>query len=230
MSGRLILPPASPRVRACLSALLLAAVWSALVVAGAGAAAVRAQTAPQGPDEVVAKVADEILELVERYQERFEEDPQAYYEAVDDTMSEFVDYRAIARAVMARYWSGASPEQRERFVEVFRRGLVRTYARALLEFEQQRVEVLPMREDHLRGDRALVRMEITGANGRVYPLQYSMGRGEDGVWRVRNVIVDGVNLGLTYRNQFASAMQTGDSSGDIDAVIDSWTVADPAGS
>jgi phospholipid transport system substrate-binding protein len=56
-----------------------------------------------------------------------------------------------------------------------------------------------------------------------------MGQGEDGVWRVRNVIVDGVNLGLTYRNQFASAMQSGDARGDIDAVIDEWTLDGPSG-
>lgn len=193
-----------------------------------GAGAVRAEEAPGAPDEVVRSVAGDILGLIERYQDGFENDPDGYYQAVDETMAGFVDYRSIARAVMARYWNEASPEQQQRFVEVFRRGLVRTYARALLEFEQQRVDVLPLREEHLRGDRALVRMEITGGNGRVYPLQYSMGRGDDGTWRVRNVIVDGVNLGLTYRNQFASAMQTGDARGDIDAVIRSWTLEDPA--
>jgi phospholipid transport system substrate-binding protein len=183
-----------------------------------------------GPDEIVRSVSDDILDIIATYQGRFETNPDGYYTAVDDTMSGFVDYPAIARAVMARYWADASEEQRARFVDAFRRGLVRTYARALLEFEQERVNVLPLRADHLRGDRALVRMEITGSNGRIYPLQYSMGRGEDGIWRVRNVIVDGVNLGLTYRNQFASAMQTGEARGDIDAVIDSWTLDGPSGS
>jgi len=214
----LIAPAALAPVRALLVLVLFC--W---------AGTVRAEEAPGAPDEVVRSVAGDILGLIERYQEGFENDPDGYYRAVDETMAGFVDYRSIARAVMARYWNDASPEQQERFVEVFRRGLVRTYARALLEFEQQRVDVLPLREEHLRGDRALVRMEITGGNGRVYPLQYSMGRGDDGAWRVRNVIVDGVNLGLTYRNQFASAMQTGDARGDIDAVIRSWTLDGPAG-
>lgn len=219
MSGLLTIASATGRVCVRARALVLLLL---LCLAGA----TRAEAVAEAPDDVVRSVAGDILGLIERYQDRFDADPDGYYSAVDDRMAGFVDYHSIARAVMARYWNDASAEQQERFVDVFRRGLVRTYARALLEFEQQRVDVLPLLAEHLRGDRALVRMEITGANGRVYPLQYSMGRGEDGAWRVRNVIVDGVNLGLTYRNQFASAMQTGDARGDIDAVIRSWTIGE----
>lgn len=200
-----------------------------VAAAPAFAHAVVAEEVVPAPDEIVRVVADDILELIQSYQEEDARESASYYESVDATMSEFIDYRAIARAVMARYWAEASSEQRERFVVAFREGLVRTYARALLEFEQEKVAVLPLLPEHLRGKRALVRMEITGGNGRVYPLQYSMGQGEDGVWRVRNVIVDGVNLGLTYRNQFASAMQSGDARGDIDAVIDEWTLDGPSG-
>ena len=200
-----------------------------VVVGSAFAHAVVAEEAERAPDEIVRVVADDILKLIQSYQEEDARESASYYESVDATMSEFIDYRAIARAVMARYWAEASSEQRERFVAAFRDGLVRTYARALLEFEQEKVAVLPLLPEHQRGKRALVRMEITGGNGRVYPLQYSMGQGEDGVWRVRNVIVDGVNLGLTYRNQFASAMQSGDARGDIDAVIDEWTLDGPSG-
>jgi phospholipid transport system substrate-binding protein len=219
VSGPAVSAHASRAALVRVRALLLCAL---LCLAGA----IRAEAVSEAPDEIVRSVAGDILGIIQSYQDRFENDPDGYYRAVDETMAGFVDYRSIARAVMARYWSEASVEQQERFVEVFRRGLVRTYARALLEFEQERVDVLPLLSEHLRGDRALVRMEITGGNGRIYPLQYSMGRGEDGAWRVRNVIVDGVNLGLTYRNQFASAMQTGDARGDIDAVIRGWTIGE----
>lgn len=178
-----------------------------------------------GPDDVVRRVSDEILTVIETHRATFDDRPQDFYRAVDEQMAEFVDYAAIARAVMARYWADATEAQRERFVESFRRGLVRSYGRALLEFDQQRIEVLPVLDEHMRNGRALVRMEITGGNGRVYPLQYSMALEEGGTWKVRNVIVDGVNLGLTYRNQFTSAMQSGDSRGDLDEVIDNWSVA-----
>jgi phospholipid transport system substrate-binding protein len=177
------------------------------------------------PDAVVRTVSEDILEIISEHREGYDENPNAYYEAMDARMAEFVDYDAIARAVMNQYWDDATPAQRERFVTTFRRSLVRSYARALMEFEHERIEVLPVLDEHRRGNRALVRMEITGTNGRSYELRYSMAENPEGDWQVRNVIVDGVNLGVTYRNQFASAMQSPEG-GTIDAVIDSWTVSD----
>lgn len=210
-------PMSMPALLCLAFVLVCAALWPA--------AASASEASASGPDDVVRQVSDEILEVIDTHRETFDEAPQAFYDDVDEQMSEFVDYPAIARAVMARYWSDATEAQRERFVERFRRGLVRSYGRALLEFDQQRIEVLPVLDEHMRNGRALVRMEITGGNGRIYPLQYSMALQDDGPWKVRNVIVDGVNLGLTYRNQFASAMQSGEARGDIDQVIDNWSVA-----
>ncbi|MEE4362018.1 MAG: ABC transporter substrate-binding protein [Pseudomonadales bacterium] len=178
------------------------------------------------PDQAVREVSEDILGIIETHRSSFADMPQAYYDDVDARMQSFIDYEAIARAVMAQYWDDATPEQRERFIASFRRSLVRSYARALMEFEHERIDVLPVKPEHRRGNRALVRMEIVGNSGRAYELDYSMAQDEAGDWLVRNVIVDGINLGVTYRNQFVSAMQSPDG-GNIDAVIESWSVSDP---
>ena len=56
--------------------------------------------------------------------------------------------------------------------------------------------------------------------------------GDDGSWRMYNIIINGINIGLTYRNQFASAMKAPENNGSLDAVINGWgeTIAnvDPA--
>ncbi len=44
---------------------------------------------------------------------------------------------------------------------------------------------------------------------------------DDGQWKVVNVIVNGINLGLTFRNQFDQAMR--DHNRDYDAVINGWS-------
>ena len=41
---------------------------------------------------------------------------------------------------------------------------------------------------------------------------------------VVNIIVNGVNIGLTYRSQFASAVQDQKYGGDLDKVIDAWAL------
>jgi phospholipid transport system substrate-binding protein len=45
---------------------------------------------------------------------------------------------------------------------------------------------------------------------------------DSGGWRMRNIIVNGVNMGLTYRNQFASAAQNPEYGGNLDQIIDAW--------
>lgn len=217
-------------VRLAVSSGRLRAMLVLLLLLPASLRPVLAAEEKPGPAETVREVSDRVVDIIDRHRGSFDQDPEAFYRAVDEAMAGFVDYRSIARAVMARYWSRADAQQREQFVERFRRGLVRSYGRALFEFDQKKVEVLPILPEHRRDDRALVRMEVTGANGRIYPVRYSMALAEDGRWQVRNVVVDGVNLGLTYRNQFDSAMQSGDAAGDIDAVIASWSVDKATGS
>jgi len=60
---------------------------------------------------------------------------------------------------------------------------------------------------------------VTTQEGKSFKLTYSMAKKESG-WQVRNIIVDGINMGLTYRSQFDSSMISNDNN--IDAVIDTW--------
>ena len=65
-------------------------------------------------------------------------------------------------------------------------------------------------------------MEIHTAQGEVWPVVYSMAQDDSGEWRVRNLIVNGINMGLTYRNQFNSAARDPKYGGDLDPVIAEW--------
>jgi len=51
-----------------------------------------------------------------------------------------------------------------------------------------------------------------------------MGRSRSGEWQLRNIIIEDVNLGEIYRNQFEASARKND--GDLDAVIDTWTTVE----
>ena len=53
----------------------------------------------------------------------------------------------------------------------------------------------------------------------VYPLSYTM-VSMDGVWKLRNVVINGINVGKLFRDQFAQSMQN--NRNDLDKVIDTW--------
>ena len=58
---------------------------------------------------------------------------------------------------------------------------------------------------------------------KVYPATYDMYRNKEGEWKIINIVVNGVNLGLTFRNQFYSLSIK--RNADIDLVIEEWVAA-----
>ena len=60
-----------------------------------------------------------------------------------------------------------------------------------------------------------------------YVIEYQMRRGKKGEWRLRNLIVETINLGVIYRNQFQAAAK--DAGGDLNVVIDNWSAPPDAG-
>ncbi len=176
--------------------------------------------ASETPHEVVEEVTVQMVDVIVEHQPTFKEDPDSFYSALDSLLNDAVDFDWIAYNVMGPYRKQATADQRKRFSVKFRRDLIKTYGGGLISFGDQKIVVLPPAED-VEGKRTVrVDQEIHGAEG-VFPLHYTMGLNRQGEWKVTNVIINGVNLGKTFRNQFLQRAQK--YNGDIDQVIDNWS-------
>src|SRR5690554_8195440 len=177
-----------------------------------------------GPEEDLQQYVDENTQrLVEKLMaERglYERDPEAFYQNMDDALEGFVDFRRIAARVMGRYARQTTPEQRDEFVAKFKRSLFDSYAQALVSAENFEINVLDAEILAQNDDRASVQMEVISASGNRYPVTYSMYRNGEGRWMMENVIVEGVNIGLAFRDRFAQEMEQ--NRGQVQAVIDGW--------
>ena len=129
-----------------------------------------------------------------------------------------VDSAGISRSIMTvKYSRRASDEQLKRFEDNFKRSLMQFYGNALLEYDNQSIRVLPAKAEG--ADRASVGMEVRDSKGTVYPVSYTMVQ-LDGQWKLRNVIINGINVGKLFRDQFADSMQR--NGNDLDRTIDGW--------
>lgn len=175
------------------------------------------------PHEMVDLSTKALLEFVDQARPWAKDDPDRYYREVEALLSPVVDFKNFARGVMAANYKKASPEQRERFRESFKWGLVKTYSLALTEFNDGKVEVLEPDREPENPRRQRVKMEITAPSGEVFPVVYAVRQRKGSErWRIYNLVVNGVNMGLTFRSQFASAMKDRRYGGDLDQVIDAW--------
>lgn len=171
------------------------------------------------PQQVVQTSIDRVLGELTTKREQFKQDPEAYYQTLDSILGPVVDFDGFARGVMTvRYSRQASPAQMQAFQDSFKRSLVKFYGNALLEYDNQQIRMLPAPPSR-EPNRAAVNMEVVGSNGAIYPLTYTMEL-KDGGWKVRNVIINGINIGKLFRDQFADAMRS--NGNDLDRVIATW--------
>ena len=169
--------------------------------------------------QVIQKTTDELLADLKANKEQYRSDPAAFYDSLNEILGPVVDVDGISRGVMTvRYSRQASPEQMSRFQENFKRSLMQFYGNALLEYNNQDIRVLPA-SGRAEGERTSVGMEIRDGKGVVYPLSYTMVL-IDGRWKLRNVVINGINVGKLFRDQFAQSMQN--NRNDLDKVIDTW--------
>lgn len=169
--------------------------------------------------EVVQQTTTTLLADLKANKELYRTDPGAFYNALNNILGPVVDAEGISRGVMTvRYSRQASPEQMQRFEENFKRSLMQFYGNALLEYNNQDIRVLPVAGQQ-DPERTSVDMEIKDGKGAVYPLSYTMVN-QNGTWKMRNVVINGINVGKLFRDQFSQAMQ--DNRNDLDKVIDNW--------
>jgi phospholipid transport system substrate-binding protein len=168
--------------------------------------------------DLVKGTTDELLADLSANRDTYRQNPSAFYAALNRIVGPVVDADGISRSIMTvKYSRKATPEQMARFQENFRRSLFQFYGNALLEYNNQGITVDPPKDES--GDRTSVGMQVRGNNGAVYPVSYTLEKVQ-GQWKVRNVIVNGINIGKLFRDQFADAMQR--NGNDLDKTIDGW--------
>jgi len=113
----------------------------------------------------------------------------------------------MSQWVLGVNWRRASDGQKEKFTEQFRTLLVRTYAKALLEYTDQKINYLPL---HAAADArtVTVRTEILQAGGQNIPVNYRMYHKGDN-WKVYDISIDGVSLVSNYRTSFNNEIRQG---------------------
>lgn len=182
-----------------------------------------AQSEEEQLREYVRENSIRLVDQLNEIRELYDSDREAFYEAMDDALGEFVAFRRVAARIMGKYARQASPEERDAFVRAFRRSLYDAYGGAAVsidssdfDLEVDSVEINPRHED-----RATVNLSIITSSGERYGVAYSMYEPDDGNWQVENVIVEGINMGLAFRDRFEQEMQAAD--GNVSKVIDEWS-------
>lgn len=138
---------------------------------------------------------------------------------VDRILSPVIDFDDFSKKVMGKYYRRATDSQKMKFSAVTKETLLKTYGGSFLEFNADKVNVLPLGPQS--GKEVKVNVEFTTDAGAIIAITfYMMPSDLDGTWLLSNVVINDINFGLTFRKQFAIMVQN--NQNDIDKAIDAW--------
>ena len=187
--------------------------------------ATTASLAKESPESIIKEkmVANtqDLMSVVTTIKDNPNMEKSKMYLLIDDSLKDTFAFRRMAGRIMGRYARGTTPEERDLFVENFKQQLFDSYIDSLISSGELDIEITGVRLLPQNENRGVVDMQIKNSSGEVFVVNYSIFKNNE-VWMVENVIVEGVNLGLAFRDSFYQEMEK--NRNDLSKTIKNWNV------
>ena len=176
--------------------------------------------AQSNPDNFLDDRAQAMVNVIRSNQSLYVSDPEQFKAKINTIFEPMVDFRRVGASVMGKkYYIAATKDQRLQFISVFKTSLLDTYSSTLAQWGDQTIETNFSQKTEFNKTEDVNQSLVTSNN--IYPITYKVRNDGKDNWLIINIIVNGVNLGLTFRNQFqALALEHNEN---IDDIIDNWT-------
>lgn len=200
--------------------------WLAAATIAVASLSLPALAQEEAPDAMVKRLSTEVLNTIKSDAAIQAGDINRIMALVDSKIMPNVNFTRMTSSAVGRYWRQATPEQQKQLQDEFKILLVRTYAGALAQVNDQSIQVKPLRAAPEDKD-VLVRTEIVG-RGDPIQLDYRLEKtpGDGAGWKIYNLNVLGVWLVETYRGQFAQEI----NAKGIDGLIETLAARNKANS
>jgi len=170
------------------------------------------------PDVMIKNVAQEVIAIVKQDKDIQAGDKKKILALVDAKVLPNFDFERMTRLAVGKGWRTATPEQKKTLVTEFRNLLVRTYANAFTSYQNQTIEVKPLKIP-AGADEVTVKSLILKPGAPSVAVDYEMEKTADG-WKAFDLSVEGASLVTTYRGTFSEQVQQSGVDGLIKMLVD----------
>ena len=169
----------------------------------------------EAPPAFVKKVADGLIMRLKADHAKLQNNPAAVKAIVRQNLDPYVDAPAFARIVMGTYATNqySTAAQRAKFEANFRETLIENYGSAFAKFTNQTYTIRPYKATGSKNP--VVTIDFNN-NGEKIPVSFQLAD-KGSQWKIRNINVSGIDLGLQFRNQFTATVKR--NGGNLDKAI-----------
>ncbi len=121
-----------------------------------------------------------------------------------DILSRGFDLPLVARFVLGRYWRPATPEQRDSYVELFGQFVIKSYSRRIGGFAGSSFDIVGA--DPIGKSDFLVTTILRRKSGPSFKAGWRV-RLIDDKHKIIDVIVEGISMAVTQRQEFAAVLK-----------------------
>lgn len=159
------------------------------------------------PVNMLQTTSNKLIVTLQQNQATLKTKPQVVYSIVKQVLLQHVDLANMSKTALGRdAWMQAKPAQKKAFTEQFTTLLIRTYASALAQYTDEKINFLPLRGDFNKETRVQVNSNIVRDAGPPINISYRLMRVGD-QWKVYDFSVDGISLVQSFRSQFAQELK-----------------------
>ena len=170
--------------------------------------------------QFIDKNAQYFLTLIKEEGSNYVNEPEEFKTKLKNIWEPMVDVSTVSRLILAKAYKSATKSQIELFEERTKKLLLDTYVTTLLEFEDYEIKT----NEEIKVNRKTYEVEIqflSDTSSWTGKTKFTLYRNKSGELKIVNIIIDGINLGLTFRNQFKDILEENDL--DLDRAISEWT-------
>ncbi|MGN2484634.1 MlaC/ttg2D family ABC transporter substrate-binding protein [Acinetobacter calcoaceticus] len=169
----------------------------------------------EAPPDFIKRVADGLIARLKADHTKLQANPALVKAIVRQNLDPYVDSQAFTRIVMGTYATNqySTAAQRAQFETNFRNTLIENYGSAFAKYTNQSYTMRPYKAT--AGKNPVVTLDFNH-NGEKIPVSFQLAdKGTQ--WKIRNINVSGIDLGLQFRNQFAATVKR--NGGDLNKAI-----------
>ena len=157
------------------------------------------------PQERVRQTLDAVSAVLNDPQLRGSAKERDRRERVGKVMRDSFDFRAMARESLGSHWASLSAEQQDEFAGLFGQLFERSYNRLVLRFLGDSTTTYGAESVEKNG--AVVHTTLLRKNTDELPADYRL-TSAGGLWKISDVVVDGVSLAGNFHAQFEKTIRT----------------------
>ncbi len=161
-----------------------------------------------------AQAADPSIEFVNNLTDKIIENVLTTQESTEDKLTEFrkeftaaLDLKSIGQFVLGIYWRKATPAERDAFLTAFIDFTTKTWADRFDMYTGQQIIFTGTR--NAEGNQLYVDSQIQ--NNPPVEVIWRLRKKKDG-FRIIDIIVEGVSMAMSYRNEYSSFLQANGGS------------------